>query len=73
MKKNLVFLLTSIVIFGVGFFIGLLGHKNAWINVESGEPYSLLVILYYIFTIIGAIGTLCAVLVALFKELVLVR
>lgn len=71
MKKRLCVVIAFGLMFGGGFIMGLLCHRNAWINVDSGEPYSLLVVLYYLFTILGAIGTLCAVLVALFKESIL--
>lgn len=55
----------------IGFAIGFLWQKNAWMNLDNARKSNTWEIIYYIFSIIGSLGTVGAVIVALGKEAIL--
>ena len=52
----------------LGIVIGLLLQKAAWLNIDFNRQYGIWEILYYLVSIIGALGTCAAVVVALERD-----
>lgn len=69
--KNFWKILKILVWICLGFFVGLLCNKYAWINIDSSRIHSIWEVIYYCFSILGAIGTCLAVFVALEKDAII--
>lgn len=71
MKVLYKYLAVCVICVFIGIVIGLLSTKNAWLCLDNTKVYGIWELLYYVFSIIGAIGTVSAVIVALAKETIL--